>query len=187
MHTSDDRHILDPATLLEREIDGFGHHSFWAGVLLMILGAIGMGLPLAMAVTTVEVVSLILLIGGGFWLWHTWKHGGGLVHWLKPLVPIAAGVLMIWNPMGGAAAFALLLSFYLLLDAFGSFALARELRPTPGWGWMVASGVVDLVLVVFFTLGWPASSLVVLGIFVGTSLLFDGAALAAIGWSLRKG
>jgi uncharacterized membrane protein HdeD (DUF308 family) len=95
--------------------------------------------------------------------------------------------MMIASPLDGAAALALLLSFYLLLDAFGSFALARDLRPTTGWGWMTASGVVDLALIVFFTLGWPASSLVVLGIFVGASLLFDGAALAAIGWSLRKG
>ena len=187
MHPADDRPVLDPGAVLEHEVRGFGRHSFWAGVLLMILGAIGIALPLGMAVTMVEVVSLVLFIGGGLWLWHAWKHGAGLAHWLKPLVPVVAGGLMIWSPMDGAAALALLLSFYLLLDAVGSFALARELRPTSGWGWMVASGVVDLVLVVFFTLGWPASSLVVLGIFVGTSLLFDGAALAAIGWSLRKG
>jgi len=43
----------------------------------------------------------------------------------------------------------LLLSFYLLLDAFGSFALAQDLRPGPGWGWMLANGVVDLILVAF--------------------------------------
>lgn len=187
MRAPDDKLVLDPAAVLEREVSGFGRHSFWAGILLMALGAIGIALPLAMAITTVEVVSLILFVGGGFWLWHTWAHGGGLIHWLKPLVLIVAGGLMIASPLDGAAALALLLSFYLLLDAFGSFALARDLRPTTGWGWMTASGVVDLALIVFFTLGWPASSLVVLGIFVGASLLFDGAALAAIGWSLRKG
>ncbi|EXJ15377.1 HdeD family acid-resistance protein [Imhoffiella purpurea] len=186
MHAPDDKITLDPATLIEREVRGFGSHSLWIGILLMILGAVGIALPPAMAVTTVELVSLLLFIGGGFWLWHTARHGGGMLRWLKPLLLVVAGVLMISRPVAGAEALALLLSFYLLLDAFGSFALAHELRPAAGWGWMIASGVVDLVLVAFFSLSWPASSQVVLGVFVGTSLLFDGAALTAIGWSLRK-
>ncbi|NEX22935.1 hypothetical protein G3480_21975 [Thiorhodococcus mannitoliphagus] len=186
MQVPDNKITLDPAALIEQEVNGFGSHSFWIGLLLMMLGAVGIALPPAMAITTVDVISLMLFIGGGFWLWHTAKHGGGLLRWLKPLALIAAGVLMISRPVAGAEALALLLSFYLLLDAFGSFALAYELRPARGWGWMIASGVVDLLLVVFFTFSWPASSLVVLGIFVGTSLLFDGAALTAIGWSLRR-
>lgn len=186
MNAPDDRLPLNPAAVIEQEVRGFGPHSFWVGLLLILLGGAGIALPTAMAITAVEVVSLILFIGGGFWLWHTWKHGGGLMAWLKPLARIVLGALMFASPLAGAAALALLLSFYLLLDAFGSFAMAAELRPARGWGWMAVSGAVDLVLVGFFTLTWPVSSLVVLGIFVGTSLLFDGVALAAVGWSLRK-
>ncbi|MBK1724021.1 HdeD family acid-resistance protein [Thiocystis violacea] len=177
----------DSATILERQIKGFGRHTFWIGILLTVLGAIGIALPPAMAITTVDLVSLVLFLGGGFWLWHTWQHGGGFTRWLKPLLLSVAGILMISSPLAGAAALALLLSFYLLLDAFGSFALAHELRPDPGWGWMVVNGVVDLALVAFFTFTWPASSVLLVGIFVGISLLFDGLALTMIGWSLRKG
>ena len=186
MQRPDDKITMDPAALIEQEVNGFGSHSFWVGILLMVLGAIGIALPPAMAITTVDVIALLLFVGGGFWLWHAIRHSGGALRWLKPLVLIVAGVLMISSPVAGAEALALLLSFYLLLDAFGSFALAAELRPAPGWGWMIASGLIDLVLVGFFAFSWPASSLVILGIFVGTSLLFDGAALVAIGWSLRK-
>lgn len=37
------------------------------------------------------------------------------------------------------------------------------------------------------TFSWPSSALVMLGIFIGASLLFNGAVLPAIGWLLRKG
>lgn len=186
MHAHDDKLTVDPAALIEQEVKGFGSYSFWVGILLTVLGVTGIALPPVMAITTVDLVSLLFFIGGGFWFWHSAKHGGGLLAWLKPLVLIVAGVLLISSPVVGAETLTLLLSAYLLLDAFGSFALAYELHPASGWGWMIAGGIMDLVLVAVFTMSWPASSLVVLGIFVGTSLLFDGAALTAIGWPLRK-
>lgn len=186
MQTIDDRFVTDTATILEQEVKGFGRQTFWVGVLLIALGVVGIALPPLLAITTVDLVSLILFIGGGFWFWHAWTHGGGVMRWLKPLLLSVAGILMFASPLAGAAALALLLSFYLMLDAFGSFALAYDLRPDRGWGWMAANGVIDMVLVAFFTFSWPASSAVVVGLFVGVSLLFDGVALAAIGWSLRK-
>ncbi|MBS1222393.1 MAG: hypothetical protein H6R23_2013 [Proteobacteria bacterium] len=190
-HTDDSQNThtdsrLQPASLFDRQVKGFGRQTLLVGILLALLGAVGIALPPIMALTTVELVSLMLLIGSAFWLWHTWQHGGDFMNWLKPLVLGVAGILMAMSPIAGAAALALLLSFYLLLDAFGSFALAQDLRPGPGWGWMLANGVVDLILVALFTFSWPASSVLVVGLFVGISLLFDGAALIAIGWSLRK-
>jgi uncharacterized membrane protein HdeD (DUF308 family) len=139
-----------------------------------------------LAITTSDLVSLLFIVGGGVWAWHTWQHGGGFMSWLKPMLLLVSGVLMAANPLAGVAALALLLSFYLLMDAFGSFALASALRPAPGWLWMVVNGVMDLVLAFLFTISWPASSMLLVGIFVGISLLFDGAALIAIGWAQRK-
>ena len=186
MQTTDDRSRPDARPQIERQIRGFGRQTFWVGILLALLGVIGIALPPVLAITTVELASLLLLLGGGFWIWHAWRHQGGVASWLKPLLAVTAGVLMIVNPVAGAAALALLLSYYLLLDAFGSFALARDLRRAPGWVWMLVNGLVDVALVLLLTFTWPASSLVVVGVFVGVSLLFDGAALMAIGWSLRK-
>ena len=165
---------------------GFGRQTLWIGILLVILGAVGIALPPLLAITTADLVSLLFIVGGAVWAWHTWQHGGGFMSWLKPLLLLVPGVLMVANPLAGVAALALLLSFYLLMDAFGSFALASALRPAPGWLWMVVNGVMDLVLAFLFTISWPASSMLLVGIFVGISLLFDGAALIAIGWAQRK-
>lgn len=35
-------------------------------------------------------------------------------------------------------------------------------------------------------IGWPSTSLWLVGLYIGISLFFDGWALVAIGWALRK-
>ena len=80
----------------------------------------------------------------------------------------------------------LLLAIYLLLDAFGSFALAQSIHPVVGWGWMTFNGVTSMLLALLFLIGWPSTSLWLVGLYVGIALLFDGLTLLAIGWALRK-
>jgi uncharacterized membrane protein HdeD (DUF308 family) len=75
---------------------------------------------------------------------------------------------------------------YLSLDALGSFTLAQSVHPAKGWGWMVFNGVISIVLAALFLIGWPVTSLWLVGLYVGLNLLFDGMALVAIGWSMRK-
>jgi len=80
----------------------------------------------------------------------------------------------------------LLLAVYLLIDALGSFMLAQFVHPAKGWGWMVFNGVISIVLAALFLIGPPATSLWLVGLYVGINLLFDGMALVAIGWNLRN-
>ncbi len=82
-------------------------------------------------------------------------------------------------------ALSLLLSIYLLLDASGSFYLAYTMYPNYGWGWMTVNGIASLVLAIFLLLGWPKTTPVVLGFFIGISLVFDGWVLMMIWWRSR--
>ena len=52
---------------------------------------------------------------------------------------------------------------------------------------MVFNGLTSIGLAVLILIGWPATSLWLVGLYVGINLLFDGWALVAIGWSLRQG
>ena len=93
---------------------------------------------------------------------------------------------MLYSPAAGIAALGLLLSFYLMMDAFGSFTLAQAHYPAKGWGWMLVNGLFSLALAVLFLIGWPATSIWLVGLYVAISLLFDGIALSVIGWYIRK-
>ena len=165
----------------------FGNYTFITGILLIVLGSAGVFIPGAMSLVTEIWIAWLFLIGGVFWAYHTYKSNpGSFMDWLKPLLLIISGGLMLFYPMPGIAAIGLVLSVYLLLDAFGSFALAHALYPGKGWGSMTVNGVMSLLLAILFLIGWPATSLWLVGLYVGISLFFDGWALLMVGWALKK-
>ncbi len=182
----DERRTIERAAL-EKQLQHFGPHSLAIGILLVILGTAGIVLPALMSLVTVGLVGGMLIGGGLLWAYHTYKSPHTtFIDWLKPDLLLLAGGLLLLFPIPGVASLALVLTFYLLLDAYGSFALAYRHHPQPGWGWMLFNGLVDVALAVLFLVGWPQTSLILVGIFVGVSLVFDGWALILIGWAARK-
>jgi uncharacterized membrane protein HdeD (DUF308 family) len=45
------------------------------------------------------------------------------------------------------------------------------------WGWVLASGISDLILAAIIILGWPISAVWVLGLLVGVNLITSGWAI----------
>lgn len=179
---------IDPqANLLQQQIKSFGSHTLTMGILLVLLGTVGVIVPGLMSYATVGMFAGLLLFGGALWAYHTWQSNpGSFMDWLKPLLLLVTGVLMLIFPQPTIASLTLLLSAYLLMDAYSSFGLAHSRYPEKGWGWMVFNGIMDIALAVLFFVGWPQTSLLLLGLFVGISLVFDGWALIVIGWAMRK-
>jgi len=167
---------------------GFGNYTAVAGVLLIILGGVGIALPFVMSVFTTAVIGGGLLLAGLFWVYHSFQSGSRhLIDWLKPFLLVVAGGLLLAYPLPGIASVGLLIAFYLLIDAFSSFAIAHSLHPAQGWGMMAINGVASLVLATMFLVGWPEATLWLVGLFIGISMLFDGWALIFIWWALRGG
>ncbi len=166
----------------------FGFYSLIVGVFLLVLGLVGIIFPTLMSLATGIFVASLLFIGGIVWAIHTYRYSRrAVVDWLKPVLLLVVGGLMLFYPLSSVAMIGLLLAVYFLFDAMASFTLAQSVHPAKGWGWMTLNGVVSALLAVLLLVGWPTMSLWLVGIFVGISLLFDGAALVAIGWMLRKG
>lgn len=165
----------------------FGAYTLITGILLIILGAAGFFLPGLMSLGTELFVAWLLIVGAIIWAIHTYKYSPrSVMDWIKPALLLMTGGLMLFYPLPGIAAVGLLLAIYLLLDAFGSFALAQSMHPSGGWGWMVLNGIVSLILALLFLIGWPTTSLWLVGLYISISLFFDGGALLAIGVIMRK-
>ena len=170
-----------------RMIDRFGKWSIIIGALLVLIGLTGIVLPQVIALQLAYLIAILFIVGGVFWLAHALRYSLGYwSDWLKPVLLLISGLLLLQHPGGGIALIGLLLAFYLLMDAFGSFSLAQALKPFPGWGWMAFNGAVSLLLALLFLIGWPGTSLLLVGLFVSISLLFDGISLIYIGWMQRK-
>jgi membrane protein HdeD len=168
-------------------IDKFGPYTLSTGILLIVLGMAGILLPNVMSLSAAILVGWLLLIGGSLWAVHTYQSGSkNIMDWIKPVLLFGTGSLMLFYPLSGVATMGLLLAVYLLLDAMHSFALARAIYPAGGWGWIAFNGIVSALLAAMFLIGWPTTSLWLVGLFVGISLLFDGWALVTIGWALRR-
>ncbi len=165
----------------------FGKRSVLIGWLLIIIGAIGMVLPNLMALQATLFTGFLFLGGGVMWGMHAYKYSRRhWSDWLKPVLLVISGVLMLFYPVSGVAALGLILAFYLLMDAFGSFTFAYGLYPLKGWGWMAFNGFISFVLAVLFLIGWPETSMFLVGLFVAISLFFDGWSLLVIGNALKK-
>ncbi len=165
----------------------FGKYSIVVGILLILVGVTGAVLPQLMALEAVTFIAFFMLFAGGVWATHTFKYAKKSVKdWLKPLLLIGLGAYLLLHPIIGIASLGLLLSFYLMLDAFASFMFAQLRHPLKGWGWMVFNGLTSIVLATLFLIGWPASSIWLVGLYIAINLFFNGLAMAMIGWEIKK-
>jgi uncharacterized membrane protein HdeD (DUF308 family) len=101
---------------------------------------------------------------------------------------VAVGALMIGRPISGAFSLTLLLIAFFLIEGIASimFALDHRRYLAGAWGWMLASGIVDLLIVAVIFAGLPGLALWVLGILLGINLTVGGVALVAMALQARK-
>lgn len=156
-------------------------HSKWfltAGIALIILGVIAVSLSTLTTLVSVILLGVLIFVGGvvalinSFKFWR-WQQNGFYFHLIMSLVYLFVGALMIFNPVAAAASLTMLLAIFFLL--LGIFRLsAAFMARLPNWGWSAFNGVLSILLAVLIFMHWPASSLFVIGLFIGIDLIFAG-------------
>jgi uncharacterized membrane protein HdeD (DUF308 family) len=63
---------------------------------------------------------------------------------------------------------------------------ALTIRPLNDWGWVLASGIVGLLLGVYLFASLPVTAAWLLGLLFGIQLLSEGAALTYMTWKIRN-
>jgi uncharacterized membrane protein HdeD (DUF308 family) len=152
------------------------------GIALVILGMLAVMAPTIASVAATVFFGWILLLSGVVGLIATLRaraapgFGWSL---LSALVGIVAGVLLLGWPLPGALSLTAVLIAFLLVEGGVSIMYALEHRSAPSgrWGWMLASGILDVVLGLLLLAGLPGTALWALGLLVGINMLFGGWAL----------
>ncbi len=166
-------------------IDTFKKYAKIGGVLFIVLGLIGIFFPTFMTLGTLVFVTYLMLFAGVSSATLTWmSNRKDWAGWLKSLLLIGVALYMIFYPVGGIATLGLLFSFYFFMDSFGSFGLAFSATDKKHkWVWIL-NAITSLALAIIFIIGWPLTSLWLVGLFVGISLFLDGVALIVGGYTI---
>ncbi len=171
----------------EETLKQFSRQTIIAGVLMLLVGAVGIFAPTVMSLVVVTFLGWLFLVSAAVQGYITYKtYRKSFSAWLKPVLSLIVGLLFFVYPMEGVAAIALLLAVYLLVDAFSSFGFAMDYKPNSGWWVLIVNALFSIVLSVLMMIGWPVSSLFWVGLYAAVSLFFDGVTLVALGMGARK-
>ena len=188
---------MNQTTDVERVATAVGAtiHKHWVlflveGILLTVLGMLAILLPAVASLAATLIFGWILLLSGGMGLVTTIRarHAPGF-GWslLSALIGLVAGVLLLARPALGTLSLTAVLIAFLMAEGVVSIFYATEHRKgfSAGWGWMLASGLLDLVLAVILLAGLPGTAVWALGVLLGVNMIVGGAALISMALQAR--
>ena len=81
---------------------------------------------------------------------------------------------------------ALLLIVFFMIEGISKVVFVLTIRPFPNWGWVLASGLVGIVLALILWANLPVTALWLIGVLLGINLISVGAAIGYLAWQVRQ-
>ena len=161
------------------------------GIIMMVLGALAVIWPQISTLAVDLYVGWMFLISGLFGLVTMFvasSVAGFLWSLLTAALSLFVGVLLLWHPVEGAVSLTLvLISFFIAEGVFQIAAAIRHREAFPdSWGWLLMSGLADLVLAAMLIWGWPSTAIWALGLIAGLNLITSGLAIVMVAAAARN-
>jgi uncharacterized membrane protein HdeD (DUF308 family) len=161
------------------------------GIVLIVLGVLAIIVPVLATIAVAIFIGWLFLISGVVGLITTFwaRHAPGF-WWalLSAVIGIAAGLVLLAWPVSGAISLTLLLIVFFIIEGVASimYALEHKRELSGRWGWMLTSGIIDLILAGIILVGLPGTATWALGLLVGINMLFGGSAMVAMALHARS-
>ena len=161
------------------------------GIIMMVLGALAVIWPQVSTLAVDLYVGWMFLISGLIGLLTMFvasSAAGFLWSLLTAALSLFVGVLLVWHPVEGAVSLTLVLMSFFIAEGIFQIAAAiryREAFPD-SWGWLLMSGLADLVLAAILIWGWPSSAIWALGLIAGLNLITSGLAIVMVAAAARN-
>ena len=159
------------------------------GILMIILGILAIGLPGVAALAVDIFLGWLLVVGGiaqGIHAFSARQWQGFIVQLLSAVLYLVAGVLLLAFPLQGVLTLTLVLALLFVMEGLCRALFAVRVRPTSGWGWMLFSGIVAVILGVLIWMQWPSAAAWAIGLLAGMNFLFSGLMMVMLGLAARR-
>lgn len=154
------------------------------GAVLSVLGIFAVLAPLFTGVAVTVLVGILLLVAGIVEIVFAFKAGSfgkGVLRFLFGGLGVLAGVIIMATPGTSLVVLAYVLAVFFVAGGVLDIVLSLKLRPEEGWGWMLFSGIVSVVLGGLIIGQWPVSGAWAVGLYVGIRMVMHGWMLMALG------
>ncbi len=160
------------------------------GIVLIALGVVAIVIPGTAALAVTILLGWLFLISGVVGLVTTfWMRKLPGFWWalLSALLAIVMGAALLWWPFGGVLSLTLGLAVFFTIEGAATIMYALEHRReySGRWGWMLVSGIIDLVLAMLILAGFPGTAAWAIGLLVGINMMMGGIALVAMALHAR--
>jgi uncharacterized membrane protein HdeD (DUF308 family) len=161
------------------------------GIVLVILGLLAIVIPPLATLAVTILIGWLFLISGVVGLVTTFGAKGAPGFWwslASAIIAIVAGVILLGWPISGTVSLTLVLIVFFIMEGVASimYGLDHRKEASSHSGWIIASGVIDLILAAIIFSGLPGSAAWALGLLVGINMVFGGTSLIAMALAAKS-
>jgi uncharacterized membrane protein HdeD (DUF308 family) len=169
-------------------------HAHWKlflaeGIVMMVLGLLAIAVPEVATLAITIFLGWLFFVGGIFRTVSVVQHRempGFVWSLLTAVLAIVLGLVLILRPIAGVLTLTIWLIVFFIIEGIAAIFLAIEhRRHLPSWGWVLLSGLVDLLLAYLIWDGWPSSAAWAIGLLVGINMVFVGLSLVMTALAAR--
>jgi uncharacterized membrane protein HdeD (DUF308 family) len=158
-------------------------------VLMVVGGVVAILFPVFASAAFVWFLGWILIASGivqGLSLFSARHHPSFWLSLIPAVLAIVVGFLLLRNVAGGMLVISILLIVFFMVEGISKIVFALTIRPLANWFWVMASGVLAVVLAVILWNSMPVTAGWLIGLLLGINLITEGMALGALVWNAKK-
>ncbi len=173
-----------------RDAVGRNRFLYLVQALLMVIGGVvAILFPVFASAAFVWFLGWILIASGivqALSLFGARNHPSFWLTLIPAVLAVVVGFLLLRNVAGGMLVISVLLIVFFMVEGISKIVFALTIRPLANWFWVLASGVLALVLAVILWGSMPVTAMWLIGLLLGINLITEGMALAALVWTAKK-
>jgi uncharacterized membrane protein HdeD (DUF308 family) len=161
--------------------ENFGRNWGWLlclGVLFVTLSFISLSKVVDITLISILFLGIIFIVAGGAQLIDVLKNkgwGASVWHAIIGLLYIIIGGLIIYDPVLTSSIITIFIAISLIIIGVSRFIMAILLKEkSPGWTFLIVNSLAAIILGGLILAHWPASSLLIIGLFITIELMISG-------------